>query len=405
MAERRREGRSDTICPSSELTYRGGHILDRMSKDRPSHAEAGGSASLERLQRVSSEWAATIDSLVDLVLLIDSRRQVVRANRTLERWGLGSILDVAGRDLHDLIHPSCSEKSCYLLEFWDRVESSSDAYKLIDFQGYDPSLRRRVSLSVQRVVFEGDQSIGEDLVTVVLRDVSDEYADTLLDTRRGELQALTGVVRGLAHELGNPLAAMKTSIQVLIRNFSTFSEEKRRDYLRRMLDGTNRLQGIIDRVLREKSWEAHRREPIRVSDLLRRMSELFSDEMQKRQIQFSIRQQDPELFLQADRTAVDEVLVNVLKNAIEASQPGSPIVVDCLAEGNQIRLCIKDRGRGIDARSLERIFQPFFTTKSRGSGLGLALANRLMEEMGGRIEVESEEGVGTLVALRFRRSG
>jgi signal transduction histidine kinase len=105
----------------------------------------------------------------------------------------------------------------------------------------------------------------------------------------------------------------------------------------------------------------------------------------------------------ADRDQLKQVFFNITKNALEAMQPGGKLKIRSRADDDSVFLLFGDTGSGIKAHDLARLFQPYHTTKSSGHGLGLMIVQRIMREHGGRAEIESKEGVGTLVTLRFPR--
>ena len=113
--------------------------------------------------------------------------------------------------------------------------------------------------------------------------------------------------------------------------------------------------------------------------------------------------QSPDLRIQADKTMIEQVLINLIKNAIQAfdSQVDRRIFLSAYDNEGHVIISVKDNGNGIDADALERIFVPFFTTKKTGSGIGLSLSRQIMRQHGGQITVKSKLGEGTEFLLRF----
>jgi signal transduction histidine kinase len=105
----------------------------------------------------------------------------------------------------------------------------------------------------------------------------------------------------------------------------------------------------------------------------------------------------------ADRNQVKQVIFNITKNAMEAMQPGGKLKIRSRLDDESVFLLFGDTGSGIKQEDLVRLFQPYHTTKVGGHGLGLMIVQRIMREHGGEIGVESKEGVGTVVTLRFPR--
>ena len=360
---------------------------------------------LERLRQSSSEWRDTVDALTDLIFMVDAQGRVVRTNRTLEHWGLGSVRTVVGTELHALAHPECRDPACYLRRAWRCFRERSELHKPHVVETEDPELGRFLEVTLHRIDHGVGSCANRSFAVVVLRDNTEIHRERLRQWHRDQTQTLETVARGIAHEIGNPLAAMKTSLQVLHGNFDTFDEEKKRLYVERILEGTNRVWSIVEHVLHGRGRQVERLQAICVRDTLRRVHSMFCDQASTQGISLAVSPPAVTAYLLAEPTALDEVLANLLSNAFEACGPSADVAVSVQVEPDAIRLMVKDTGCGISHHNLGKIFQPFFTTKSRGSGIGMTHVAHLMEQMDGRIELESTEGVGTEVILTFRRAG
>ena len=134
-------------------------------------AEAPRQAIFEKVERAKQEWEATVDALPELICLIDDRGRVLRANRTLETWGLGSVVDVKGRDFHDLIHRHCATPSCYLRHF-PRARAETEAGRPIpELETYDAVLQRHLLIRVQPMPVL--KRLASSAAVVVVQDVSE----------------------------------------------------------------------------------------------------------------------------------------------------------------------------------------------------------------------------------------
>lgn len=354
----------------------------------------------QQIAIASQEWRATLDALTDLVVLVDRRGRIRRVNRTAEIWGLGALREIPGRPFHEVLHPNCPDGRCYLLERWRRLEEDGELRGLLEQEVEDAHLGLRVRLTARRI--EGVPAAPESPYAVlVLRDVTVHHHRRLALSRRDWLESMSHLVRGLAHEIGNPLAAMKTSVQVLAKNFDQFPREKKESYMLRIVDGANRIQAILDRVLRHQRWKIERRDPVPVRPVCDMVSALFAEDLRERRIDLTIDGADDGVLLLGDATAVEAVLAILVSNAADACREGGRVKISVFQEEREVRIEVHDNGCGIPAQDLERVFQPFFTTKPQGSGVGLSHAHHLMEQMGGRIEIKSAEHQGTLVTLVF----
>ena len=213
--------------------------------------------------------------------------------------------------------------------------------------------------------------------------------------RRSERLAAVGQLSaGLAHELRNPLGTIKASAEMLTRNIAAESAIAREmaEFISTEVDRTNTLVTRFLDFARPLAVQAQRGDITQTID--RAVQEL---ERHKPSSVSVYRNYSPDVapFL-FDADLMERVFYNLLLNAAQASPPQSSITVKTRQQDDTVEIAIIDRGGGIDPKHLESIFNPFFTTKSQGVGLGLAIVSRIVDEHGGRIAVESESGSGSI---------
>jgi signal transduction histidine kinase len=224
--------------------------------------------------------------------------------------------------------------------------------------------------------------------------------------RRSErLAALGQLSAGLAHELRNPLGTMKASAEMLAKSVDANNEVAREmaGFISSEVDRTN---GLVTRFL---DFARPLRLQLEETDLAQVIDEAVA-EMSQHVPPFEIaiyKNHSPDIppFL-LDRQLIERVIYNLLLNAAQATPPGGSITVKTRQVDGTVEIAVIDRGSGIEPRFLESIFNPFFTTKSAGVGLGLAIVSKIVDEHHGRITVESEQGSGTVfrVFLPLRES-
>jgi signal transduction histidine kinase len=164
-----------------------------------------------------------------------------------------------------------------------------------------------------------------------------------------------------------------------------------------------RLDGIITHFL-----EAIRPRPpaLAENDLAEILADVFrfqQDELADRGIKVEAETQDRLPTVMADRDQVKQAFFNVIKNAMEAMKPGGVLRVGAAADDDFVTVVFGDTGSGIRQEDLLKLFEPYHTTKAEGHGLGLMIVQRILREHGGQVGIESKEGVGTVVTLRFPR--
>lgn len=213
--------------------------------------------------------------------------------------------------------------------------------------------------------------------------------------RRSErLAALGQLTAGLAHELRNPMGTMKTSAELLARNVEKENAIAREmaGYIRDEVDRTNSL---ITRFLDFARPQSLKPQTGDLSAMLDHAIERF--EREKTSNITVYKNYSPDIPPVAyDAELMERVILNLITNAAQASPSGGAVTVKTRLAGDMAEIAVIDRGSGIDPKNLESIFNPFFTTKAEGVGLGLAICSKIVDEHGGQIKVESTPGEGSV---------
>jgi two-component system, NtrC family, sensor histidine kinase HydH len=219
--------------------------------------------------------------------------------------------------------------------------------------------------------------------------------------RTDRLAALGQLTAGLAHELRNPLGTMKTSAELLARKVSADNEIAREmaGYIQQEVD---RINSLITRFLDFARPRNLRLEKTDLHAMLDRAIELFDREKSGASASVTVfKNYSPDIPpVRIEAELMEHVITNLLSNAAQASPGGAVVTVKTrladTVEGQKAEIAVIDRGTGIDPKHLENIFNPFFTTKAEGVGLGLAIVSKIVDEHGGQITVESTQGEGSV---------
>jgi len=213
--------------------------------------------------------------------------------------------------------------------------------------------------------------------------------------RTDRLAALGQLSAGLAHELRNPLGTIRASAEMLSKGLSKENEVAREmaGFIATEVDRTNSL---VTRFLDFARPLALRLEETDLSQVIDRAVA----DVERRQPPFEVsiyKNYSPDIRpFPIDGELMERVLYNLIVNAAQASPPHATITVKTRQKDDVIEIAVIDRGSGIDPKHIENIFNPFFTTKREGVGLGLAIVNKIIDEHGGRMTVESEPGQGSV---------
>jgi two-component system sensor histidine kinase HydH len=218
--------------------------------------------------------------------------------------------------------------------------------------------------------------------------------------RRSErLAALGQLTAGLAHELRNPLGTIKASAELLEKPVTQSNPAVMQELTGYITSEVDRTNSLISRFL---DFARPLRLHAKAADLCETVSQTIAQmrpraEARDIRLETAIPEYPVEFSFDSDLLAI--ALTNLIHNAIEASSPGSVVLVAVEPRGGGIHLSVSDQGTGIASEHLESIFNPFFTTRTDGTGLGLAIVTKIVDEHNGKITVQSTPGAGTTFDL------
>jgi len=257
------------------------------------------------------------------------------------------------------------------------------------------------SLREARTSLEAYSARLESMVEERTRELQEAQEQLVRQERLAMLGQLAG---GVAHELRNPLGVIANAVY-LLQMRSGDADEATREYLDIVADQVRNSSKIVSDLLDFTRARSADRERVSVDDLVRQA--LAQCEVPSTvKLELDIPDDAPRAYV--DPVQIERVLNNLITNACQAMPEGGTLTVGAAhaADGSdEILLWVSDTGVGIPAEHMERLFEPLFTTKTRGIGLGLAISKKLVESNEGRIDVESQEGVGTTFRLWFPTVG
>jgi two-component system sensor histidine kinase HydH len=221
-------------------------------------------------------------------------------------------------------------------------------------------------------------------------------------TRQERLAALGHLAAGVAHEVRNPLNAIGMGIQRLQGEFSPVEGEEEFHHLCTVIRGeVARLNGIVQEFLQLARAPALQRQPVVVATLLHEVASLMETEAKAYAVHLNFRVAEGLPALVVDPQQLKQALINLILNALQATPPGGAVQVTAEAEMEALRIAVIDSGNGIAPELMDRIFDPYVTTKPHGTGLGLPIALRIIQAHGGTLDVKSALGEGTMVEVHL----
>lgn len=232
-------------------------------------------------------------------------------------------------------------------------------------------------------------------LVIILEDIS-EIKKLENQVRRAEkLSAVGELASGVAHEIRNPMGIIKTISQTI---YKETSDENIKEGLEIIIQEVDRANKVIKELLDYAKPSVHQIKLYSLNKLIEEVLLIINKYAQQHKVVINYNTEE-DIRLLLDSEKLKQGFINILFNAIQAMPEGGYVSIDIDIKEKWVQIIFEDNGIGIPDDKIEKIFEPFYTTKEHGTGLGLAITHRIIEEHKGYIEIESKVGVGTKVRI------
>jgi len=239
---------------------------------------------------------------------------------------------------------------------------------------------------------------------MILRDITEDRRSEQQTIESERLNALTLLAAGVAHEIGNPLNSLHIHLQLMQRQAQKLDGPARTE-LEESIDvarsEVSRLDSIVTQFLRAIRPSKPQFQPENVNNLVDEAVRFFAPEIQDRDIVVEQELRSDLPLLQLDRDQMKQAFYNVIKNSFEAMKRRGILRIRTDRDDTHVLVSFTDTGGGMSPENLSHVFEPYFTTKASGSGLGLLIVRRIVREHGGELSIESNEGKGLTLTIRL----
>jgi PAS domain S-box-containing protein len=341
-----------------------------------------------------------IDSAMDAIITVDHEQKVVVFNDAAERMFQCSSRDAIGQSIDKFIPARFRDAHRHHVKaFGQSGVTSRKMGQLNTVTGLRADGEEfPIEAAISHVTVEGNK-----FLTVILRDTTER---TRLEEqlRRTERVAELGTLAsGMAHEIGTPMNVILGRAEYLL---DRVKDEPVKKGLQTIVAQVERITRVMNQLLSFARRKPPQPGPLALKEVIENSLEMFRERLSNHQVHVYT-QMDPDCpNAQADSDQMNQVLINLVMNAVHAMPEGGSLRIELVQEQEMVKLTVSDTGHGIPKEVINKVFDPFFTTKEfgKGTGLGLTVVKGIIEEHHGTIAVESQEGKGTTFTILLPKS-
>lgn len=335
------------------------------------------------LQNSRERYQRLIDNSIDTIAVIHQDKWVFVNESGVKLFEAADYPEMLGKtifeDLHPHDHKHMKESLQSILTGKSEVQITNQSWNI----SQDKTIYTEM-VCIPTTYF------GEQAVQVILRDISDRKKTEELMLRSEKLSIAGQLAAGIAHEIRNPLTAIKGFLQIMHPDLKNHSQ-----YFHIIFSELNRIEMILSELLMLAKPQETKFKKTNLISLLQDVSMLLETQANLNSVFIEQKHEDHNLMINCDQNQLKQVFINLFKNAIDAMPKGGKVSVHTKRVNDTVSITVKDEGEGIPSELMDRIGEPFLTTKEKGNGLGLMITYKIIEDHKGTIFVDSKLGEGS----------
>ncbi|TKC20117.1 PAS domain-containing sensor histidine kinase [Robertmurraya kyonggiensis] len=343
----------------------------------------------QELRESERKFRSIFEGAVEGLILWNDKFEIVDVNSSGEKLLHANKEEIIGHSLLSIL-AQYNVKEEDMSEHVDLFKSKEHSCGVITFVS-ETGERTHVEYATKKNVFS-------NLNMTTFKDITDKLQMEEHLRKSDTLSVIGQLAAGIAHEIRNPMTALKGFIQLLEDTI----KEDHSMYFGVIKNELNRIDSIINEFLVLAKPQAMKYLEKDIVQLMKETIELLKPQAVLHNVQFQLTLETEIPYIYCEPNQLKKVFINIIKNAIEVMSNGGFIRIAIRkVDGDQVLVSIQDEGEGIDPEKLRRLGEPFFTTKEKGTGLGLMVSYKIISEHQGQIDVESEQGKGTVFYIKL----
>lgn len=341
----------------------------------------------KQARSLDQQYRSLFDRHPDAVFSFDLKGHFLSLNAATERLTGYSKEELLSMTFVPFMHPDSLELTMTHFQLAARGIPQVYENRIIHKDGYI------VDCHVTNIPLEVDNSILG--VFGIAKDISKQKETEKLLLKAEKLNIAGQLAAAVAHEIRNPLTALKGFVQLL---GGTNVDPKRAYIFPILQDEISRIESITSELLLLAKPQAVESEPLQLGAVLQSVTALIGSQANMSGVEIDLRCEHTESVI-GEENRLKQVFVNIVKNAIEVMPDGGCVTIEVGQLGAEVFVRVTDQGHGIKPEHMERIGEPFYSTKEKGTGLGLMVTKKIIGDHAGRLEIDSRLGVGTVVTV------
>lgn len=246
-------------------------------------------------------------------------------------------------------------------------------------------------------------TIADLFIWIIIRDFTEKRRLESIAEAVNTIENISYIFSGIRHELGNPINSIKMTLSVLKKNIHEYSTNAIEKFVDRAMTEIARVEYLLQALKSFSMFESPNIQPVKIADFLTRFISLVQSDLQTSGIKIS-KAVEPNLeFVSADPRLLHQIMLNLITNASDAlvNTISPEIIIRAKAHKKQefVTITVEDNGCGMSEEMQANLFKPFYTTKPRGTGLGLMITLKMVTLLKGRMEIKSTKGAGTKIII------